>query len=385
MPKNLGQLFLSMETYDFVFVGAGCAGLSMIHYLLKSKMKNAKILILEPNPEIPNKTWCYWSEVPFDIHPPENIISWDSFNFISKDKKLKKSLGKLKYYYLKSSDFFSSILNEISKAKNITKLEEKVNQIKSEGLYNKVETSSGNQFLAKTIFDSRIEEPLSPTILKQVFLGWKIKTTNSCFDTDGVTLMNFIESKNKFDFFYILPFSETEALVEYTAYSKESINYDILETKLSEYLKSNFQISSYEISYSEFGSIPMTTTLSQKQINPSIIKIGTGAGWIKASTGYGFSSIQKKCKSIIDQLEKGKMIQISRSTRFDFYDNILLNIAHKWPQKLQSIFMNLFETSSAQDVLQFLSEETTIKEEIQILQKVKFRPFIKSLLNYERH
>lgn len=375
-----------MATYDFIFIGAGCAGLSMVHYLLKSKLKNAKILLIDTNIEIPNKTWCYWSESPLDIHPKENLISWDTIYLESKVKKIKKTLGKLNYYHLTSKEFYTSIRSKIENAKNITQIHDEVINVKENGSIQLIETKSGELFEAKTIFDSRIQNQVGPDSLKQIFLGWKIKSTKPCFNPDGVTLMNFAESIDKFDFFYILPYSETEALVEYTMYSNSAIEESILEEELKNYLQTKFQLEEYEVSYKESGSIPMTTSLNQSQsLGSSILKIGTGAGWIKASTGYGFYSIQKKCESIVTQLEKGNLIQPSFSKRFDFYDNILLNIAHKWPHRLQDIFLNLFETSSTQTVLRFLSEETRVDEDLKILSRLKFNPFIKSLLNYERH
>lgn len=374
-----------METYNFIFAGAGCAGLSMVHYLLKSKLKDAKILIVDSNFEIPNKTWCYWSETPLAIHTKENIISWNSLYLESKDKKIKKKLGDLKYHHLTSLDFYSSIHDQIAQSSNVTLIQDQIISIKTNGSSQMVETTSGKKFKGEIIFDSRINEAVNPKILKQIFLGWKIKAPNPCFNRDGVTFMNFVESKDKFDFFYILPFSDTEALIEYTVFSKESIENSTLETKLTDYLRSKYHLKEFEKVYEESGVIPMTTTLNKKQKSSSIIKIGTAAGWIKASTGFGFYSIQKKCERIVNQLESGKPIELTQSRRFEFYDNILLNIAHKWPEKLQSVFFNLFETSPSNEVLKFLSEETSISEEIRLLSRLKFNPFIQSLMNYARH
>ncbi|WP_332914094.1 hypothetical protein [Algoriphagus boritolerans] len=86
-------------------------------------------------------------------------------------------------------------------------------------------------------------------------------------------------------------------------------------------------------------------------------------------------------------LEQGDILklQIKRSARFAFYDNILLNVAHKWPERLQGIFLDLFTSSSADVVLRFLNEETSLTEELKLLGKLRFSIFIKSLMSYETH
>lgn len=195
------------------------------------------------------------------------------------------------------------------------------------------------------------------------------------------------KQSNQFDFFYILPFAENEALVEYTAYSQKVISENDLKYSLSNYLENLLGDAAYTITFEETGVIPMSTKMNEPKKSKRIISIGTRAGWTKASTGYTFHTIQKNCKQIVDLLAAGRMIeyQVARSSRFSFYDNILLNIAHKWPERLQGIFLNLFDTSSADVVLRFLSEETSLKEELSILAKLRFPIFIKSLLNYESH
>jgi lycopene beta-cyclase len=98
--------------------------------------------------------------------------------------------------------------------------------------------------------------------------------------------------------------------------------------------------------------------------------------------------IQKHCKSIVSELNSSGKVNSrkwNRKPRFSFYDNIILNIAVKWPAALPEIFRQMFALNRANLVLKFLNEETNIWEEIGILSRLKFSIFIKSLLNYERH
>lgn len=380
-----------MERYDYIFAGAGCAGLSLVHYLLESELKNSKILLIDPQVDrIPNKTWCYWAEQPLEIHPTKHIHFWNNLSFISGDSKITKNLGKLNYYHLNSHAFYNSIFKKLANHPNIKLLQDEVDQLEENSKCVLVKTKSGGIYQAPQIIDSRLNEEdfQSSSNLKQVFTGWRIKTEKPIFDPASVVLMEFPSTNsNQFEFFYILPFSTSEALVEYTAYSQDPISEEILKNSLQDYLKTNLGETDYKITFQESGKIPMSTRLKSTTPTKRIIKIGTAAGWTKASTGYTFHTIQKNCKSIVKALELGNIdtLQFKTSARFSFYDNILLNIAHKWPESLQKLFLNLFITSSAEVVLRFLSEETSIKEEVRLLGKLRFPIFIKSLLNYESH
>ena len=379
-----------MERYDYIFCGGGCAGLSLLYYLLVSKWKEANILIIDPahNEEV-NKTWCYWATEPLQIHPKESIISWNTYSLKSGQKKLRKSFKNLNYYHLNSSDFYESIYTKAKTRSNVEFLKDRVIELKEESDYVTIKTEKTGLFIGNLVFDSRISSSHDGNSkLKQLFVGWKIKTQREAFEPKKMTLMDFrTESSIPFDFFYILPFSEKEALIEYTAYSKNLISYDSLESHLKKYLKKKFEENPFEITYVEKGTIPMSTKQTSYSESDKIIPIGTKAGWTKPSTGYTFYQIQTNCQFIVKRLEENKIdkLIINRKPRFNFYDNVLLNIAHRWPEKLKYVFLNMFGSSSSDLIFRFLSEETTFWEELKILSRLKFSIFLKSLFYYESH
>lgn len=377
-----------MKRYDYILCGGGCAGLSMLFYLLDSKLKDSKILIIEPSTqEEVNKTWCYWDTKPLTIHPQESIFSWNTFSLKSGQRKLKKSFAELNYYHLNSRDFYATIFAKAKTKSNVEFLKDRVIGLEEESDYVTIKTEKSGNFYGNLVFDS-ILNPIETdsSNLKQLFVGWRIKTQLDAFDSKKMTLMDFrTESSTPFDFFYILPFSEKEALIEYTAYSKKTISYDSLELHLKKYLQEKFSENPFEITYVEKGSIPMSTLLVSPPVSKKIIPIGTKAGWTKPSTGYTFHQIQTNCQLLVKRLEENKTDQltIKRKSRFKFYDTILLNIAHRWPEKLKYVFLNMFGTSSPDLIFRFLSEETSFWEELRILSKLKFSIFIKSLFYYE--
>ena len=86
-------------------------------------------------------------------------------------------------------------------------------------------------------------------LLQQHFIGWKIKTSEPAFTADKATFMDFsVAQKGNTRFMYVLPFSKTEALIEYTLFSKDLLpekEYEecLLKSKaMSEVLKSSNSI-----------------------------------------------------------------------------------------------------------------------------------------------
>lgn len=379
-----------MDTYDFIIAGAGCAGLSLVYHLEQSLFKGSKILLIDPaGDEIPNKTWCYWAEQPLSIHPKSNpVVSWKKLILSQNKLTINQDLGRLSYFHISSKEFYQSIHSLIQNSKNITLIQEEVIEVKETDSSVNVKVKSGQSYSGSKLFDSRINpnSSFSDEVLKQIFLGWKVKFSGDVFDSSAVTLMDVNPAEsNLFSFFYILPYSSTEALVEYTAYAKEKIEDATLVNSLKNYLSRLSNEFTYEVTFEEKGIIPMSTQIPIIPASNRIIPIGTRAGWTKSSTGYTFHRIQQNCDKLIQEMTEKKEHSSDSNllSRFKFYDNILLNIAHKWPEKLGGVFLELFQSSPSADVMRFLNEETSFFEELRILSKLRFSIFIKSLINYE--
>ncbi len=376
-----------MKKYDYILAGGGCAGLSLVYHLLESSLKESQILIIDPNQgEIPNKTWCYWSKEALPIHPQSARFSWNSFYLKDEAQQLTKPLKELSYHHLNSHDFFAHVLEKIRQFPNVHFLKEEVVALTPTGTEIQVTTHTADSYNASFVFDSRVKSTDSDqSILKQVFIGIRIKVSEPLFDPKKWGLMDFeTRPSNGFDFIYTLPFSTHEALIEYTAYTTEERSEEELLKELQEFLNQKYGSIAYDIQFQESGKIPMSTRNFFSSVGPHHIPIGTAAGWTKPSTGYTFAPIQENCAAIVANLERNELtsLHFPRKSRFVFYDNILLTIAHRWPKRLPGLFLNLFSSSRPELVFRFLSEKTTFSEEIRLLSGLKFGIFLKGLLRY---
>jgi lycopene beta-cyclase len=382
-----------MKSYDYIICGFGCAGISFIRQIINSPLKDKNILIVDSDPKKKNdRTWCYWAESPLDLHPRNApLVFWNKIKIISDHQVTEKNLEHLKYFHIKASDFYREAFEAIAEYPNIEFLQDSVDQI-AEGNADdmSVYLKENGPFKCQKVFNS-----IPPVVdfnskmIKQIFMGWEISFEKSTFDPKAATFMQFDqESISPNDFFYVLPLSSKSALVEFTTYRTEMIGENEMETYITKYLDKNYPGCTYNIQFKEKGCIPLTTFPMESSSPQRVIQLGTLAGCTKPSSGFTFYNIQKHCGEIVQRLQEENYSDSQkwkRKSRFTFYDNILLNIAKKWPSELPGIFFTMFEKNPASQILKFLNEETTLSEEISILWKLRFNIFIKSLLNYERH
>ncbi|MBD0352097.1 MAG: lycopene cyclase, partial [Flavisolibacter sp.] len=204
------------------------------------------------------------------------------------------------------------------------------------------------------------------------------------FDPSVATLMDFRTDQSKgTTFFYVLPFSTTEALVEYTLFSEKVLSDEAYEEALKKYIEDQLKIQIYEVKEKEFGVIPMTNYLFPQRQN-NIINIGTAGGQTKGSSGYTFRFIQKHSRDIVQSLvQAGHPFLVPKTARrFQFYDSVLLHILQHRQLPGAAIFTDLFKKNAPQEVLQFLDNETSLAEELRIISTLPTLPFAKAAFQH---
>jgi lycopene beta-cyclase len=215
--------------------------------------------------------------------------------------------------------------------------------------------------------------------LTQNFKGWRIRTKPSVFDPETATLMDFRKQKSsEVSFFYVLPSSDQEALIEYTRFADNIAPETEYESALRTYIKEQ-NITDYDILEEEFGVIPMTNYQFNRRPHNRVFQIGTAGSDTKPTTGYTFKRIQESCQQVLRQLNT-KEKSSKRSIRFKFYDRLLLDIIYNRPEKVPYILFSLFERNPVEKVFKFLDEDTSLTEELPMLLKLPWEPFIRSLI-----
>ena len=179
-------------------------------------------------------------------------------------------------------------------------------------------------------------------------------------------------------FFYTLPFAKNKALIETTWLSKMDdkslTDYDV---QLKKYIEETLKIKNYKIIYQEEGAIPLFYPPNQTKKNH--INIGSAGGMTRLSTGYTFLNIQDQSKYIVNNIEKIQNLKPYRiGKKYEFLDNIFLNVLKRHPDKMPKIFLNMFKAKS-KTVIKFLSNKSNIFEDLRIILKMPKWIFIKNI------
>jgi lycopene beta-cyclase len=372
-----------MESFDYVFSGGGCAALSLVRQIIKQpNLSGKKILILEKEPKAKNdRTWCFWErgEGPFE-HLVEK--SWNRAWFHGAGLSRLLNLEPYSYKMIRADRFYRDVKAELSRTPSVRILETEVQDFteSKEGI--RVRTTSGDfegSFLFNSLVPPLVKDP-GHHYLYQHFKGWFIKTTEPSFKPDEAVLMDFrIPQNGECRFMYILPLSETEALVEFTVFSEALLPDAEYDAALREYLQDEAGIRDFTIQHSEFGSIPMFSAPFQEKIGKRIINIGTAGGRTKASTGYTFTRIQRHSLALAQALSatgKPDLPLAFNRSRFAFYDKVLLHVLANKNVPADRIFRNLFRYNKPSSVFRFLDEDTHFLQEYRLLNTVPVFKFI---------
>ena len=378
--------FLMMDA-NIIVVGGGCAGMQLINALLKLPAdQTGDILLIESNPQIIHKSWCFWTN---KLSEYDFLIGkhWSELKFGSSASDLSGEISPYRYNYINSELFFEYHHQLISNSPRVRVVYEDVKRFESDYGLKQVYTQN-NRYQAQHVYSSLIDFSTiesNKVLLWQHFKGWFIKTDQPIFNSNQATIMDFnIAQDQAAHFMYVLPFSETEALIEFTSFSALDCYSDpIYDSYLKKYISEKFNCS-YELIREEKGKIPMTDFNFPACSKKGVIHIGSAAGVIKPSTGYAFNRISRHTEYLIQCFLKNNnsINKLPGSGRFHFYDTLLLQIIQNQPEKVSVIMEQLFLKNSFQQILSFLDENTSLLQELSLFNTLPKRLFLKQVLKY---
>lgn len=373
-----------MKHFHYIFTGSGLSALMTVYEMMVSgNFENKTILLIDENSKKTNdRTWCFWDEN--DLF--DSIVSkkWNSALFADDNFQRELNLAPYQYKMIEGLDFYKLVFDEINKHSNIHFVNQKVLDFQELGNHCVVKTDAESFTCNKifnSVFNSEVVEKQSEyPLMHQHFIGWFIKSKEAVFNPDCATFMDFsVEQKGNTRFMYILPTSGTEALIEYTLFSKNLLSKEEYETEIQKYIQ-KLGITKYEIMEKERGNIPMTSYKFWKHNTKSIINIGSAGGWTKASTGYTFLSTVKKSKALVKFLNmETDFRKFHKRDKFWFYDLLFLDVLDRRNDLGSKVFSSLFRKGDPNLIFKFLDEETTFSEELKVIWKCPKGLFIRAL------
>jgi lycopene beta-cyclase len=286
---------------------------------------------------------------------------------------------------IRAADFYRFVLEKIAANRNFTFLQSEI--VSAEN--GTVNTAAGEFEARELVFESftrkSYDDPRYRNLF-QHFRGWVIETGGAAFDPNEPTLFDFrVAQMNECRFVYILPFSASRALVEFTIFSDNLPDKSVYEENLRSYIENVLGQKNYEILETETGLIPMSDEPHVEFPDAKTIRIGTAGGYVKPSTGYSFTRTQNRLQKLVGKLENPQNQRPKTKDRRpnvwkSYLDSVLLDVLLTKKHAADEVFTALFSKNPAALVLKFLDEETSPAEDLRIMKSVPLPAFSRAAL-----
>ncbi len=371
--------------FDYVIVGNGLAGLQLALKLSSdSYFDGVKIALIDPLSKTKNdKTWSFWEK---HSTPWDNLTEkeWPQASFITKSKEISLNLHPYRYKTIRSIDFYKFSRSVLSQKSNVIFITDTVTSIQETIDLVQITTKS-ETYTSAHVFDSRVPDSFNnlenkSIRLTQHFKGYVIDVSSNVFNDNNLVMMDYrLKDGGQTTFMYVLPFSKRKALIEFTYFTEQLVEESVYDTFIKTYIKDYLKIDKYHITETETGQIPMSTFRFEKFNTSKITKIGTGGGWVKASTGYSFKHTEKKVTQIINNIKLNRIPSFKLfKSKYKFYDKVFLKVLKDENSKGEWVFQQLYSKNSIQSIFRFLDEESTLIDELKIMWSLLSWRFLKA-------
>ncbi len=378
----------TLQNYDLVIIGGGCAGLSLAARLAEHGDQAPRTLIIEQRDTYSNdRTWCFW-DVGQSFANKLIKKSWSNFEIRYRNKHYSYSCQATPYQMLESSTFYQSMLDKINASKNISiKLGYGIdrNPVRIDNQWHI--RFSGQHIVSKLVVDTRPSKDLdhSDSLLWQSFLGIELSTKSKKFDAGKLILMDLDESyTDGLGFIYVLPISANKALVEYTVFSGKRLQAKDLQPFLDNAVQRYLGKNQYNQIRTEHGILPMGNTRPLNHLDASYLYAGLYAGSARPSSGYAFQRIQSWASLCANSIIKdGKLSKSPKDGWLQSFMDALFLMVLKNNQSLNAkIFNSLFKNCSTASVVRFMSDKASLIDCLRIVVSLPPLPFLKALPSY---
>ncbi len=349
------------QRHSVHILGDGCAALSLA--ARADELPEHDITLVRPDgaPAAAEHSWGFWGGVGLETAAGLARASWSRWAIATETDRIVMTSARRPYVALRRSDWTSHCLASAAAA-GVTIRDESA------------AIPAGTQQ-----FDSR-PPPVPRGMMLQHFIGLEVRAPMPVFDPDTAILMDFrVDQSHGMHFIYLLPFSPTEALVESTLFSPETLADDVYLTAIREYLARQYGLASFEVLRRERGVIPLGSLARR---DPAIPGIGGNGGAIRPSSGYAFIFIQRQIDSAIAVARTtGRLAVTTPHKGIDLaMDAVLLTVLRHWPETAPELFLRMGRALTGDEFARFLSGEASWGLRLKVVMAMPKLPFIRGAL-----
>ncbi|MEM9514895.1 MAG: lycopene cyclase family protein [Actinomycetota bacterium] len=379
---------------DLIIAGAGCAGLSALHFALQHESDRRIVVIDRSFEPSDDRTWAFWgtAQAPF-----ANLADrrWDhlrvKFPTWSSTQRLQRphdpaSTHRRTYMRVRRRNYDAAILCEAESRPNVRFVAQDILAVTDDrGGNGGIVSLPEGELRAPLVLQSALAPRRPGTTelrhpLRQHFGGWEVVTDRPVFDPDVATLMDFDTAQHDaVSFVYVLPEAPNRALVEHTTLSTEVKDREFHGQCVADYLY-RLGVGEFDVVRTEYGVIPMEDAPPAQRHGRHVWNVGTVGGGTKPSSGYTFARTHIQTEHLIRQWADGAALTPppARPRRFAFADRTLLHILHRQPELGRPVFERLFRSTSIDDVLTFLDERSSLGADARMVAALPQLPFLRA-------
>ena len=354
-------------TGNKAIIGAGCAGLSLARYIADKGISPPPIMTDKDPSKRHDHIWGFWQTNWLDEACQIAKGRWHKWQICDHHHSIIHQSQSHPYHAVMASDWLSDCIDKASA---------KGGKIKQENFQEERQ---------KTYFDSRPPQLTKPCLL-QHFIGQHVKADRPVFTPDTAILMDFrVDQSQGLHFLYLLPFSETEALVESTLFTAQICPDSYYQQAIKTYLSEHYNLDEFDIQHEEKGAIPLIDlTPSKTQFADNIIPIGAASGALRPSSGYGFATIQAQAKQIATALKTGKNPRPTAPHRsIDLWmDKVFLSVLETQPQQSPELFVKMARALTGDEFAAFMSGIAGPKTYLKVILAMPKWVFIRAALSH---
>jgi lycopene beta-cyclase len=375
--------------FDVAIVGAGVSGLCLARALVEApETRGLAILLVDgARDDDALRTLSFWAcgETPLD-----GLVrhTWHALDVTRADGVVTRApLREHRYRTLFLADLRRDVTARLAASPRCRVIDGRVGALRETTDHVEVDVA-GDAWRARRVFDSRFRRGALAVdtrrwhLLWQHFQGWIVRVSRDVFDPAAVRLFDFrTRLPSGTAFFYTLPFSAREALVEFVSLSPTDAA-SALHDHLTRVV--GLREGEWSVVAHEAGVSPMTEQPFEGGVSPRIRAIGIAAGRLKPSTGYALTRILDDSARVAASLARRDARIAAPPARpgYRFLDGVLLELWSSRPARIPAVFGAMFARNPADRVLRFLDERAAPGDLVAFMATLPIGPLVWAALRW---
>jgi lycopene beta-cyclase len=289
-------------TVDVAILGAGVSGLCLARALADGPLRDLTVLLVDgARDDDELRTLSYWARGATALDDLE-ARRWTTLRVHDGARAVDVPLREHSYRTVFFAELQRAVKRRFAGDPRLRLVEGRAGEL-ADGDDGATFSVGGERVRARWVFDSRFArrelavDPRRWHLLWQHFHGWIVRAERDVFDPTAADFLDFRTGLSLGDtFFYVLPFSPREALVELVSFAPVDA-----EAAVARWLDAHAGLRPGEYTFErrEAGVSPMTEQPFARAGGRRIRRIGVAGGRLKASTGYALTRILDDCDAIV--------------------------------------------------------------------------------------